>query len=118
KHCNTLQTSGDTQLAKAKTQRDSVGAVSVKYVWKPSTQQSPTPPVLFSEKRYVLENSATLSAPVVKRPALISFTTISKICWLKNWSSRKTTVRPSTALLVKYVCTLVVKPFTFVVVKR
>src|SRR6266571_3789957 len=46
----------------------------------------------FSEKRYVLGKSATLSAPVVKRPALISFTTILKICWLKNWSSRKTVV--------------------------
>src|SRR5579859_891528 len=85
-----LKTPGEIQLAKAKTQRDSVGAASVKNVWKPSTQQSPTPPALFSEKRNVLGKSATLSAPVVNRPALISFTTTLKICSSKNWSSRKT----------------------------
>src|SRR6476646_9644442 len=47
---NPLKTPGETQLANANSQRDSFGAApSVKKVWKPKTQQSPTPPELLVE---------------------------------------------------------------------
>src|SRR6476646_1904946 len=99
---NPLKTPGEIQLANANTQRDSFGAPeSVKNVWKPKTQQLPTPPSALREKMKVLGNSAMFNALVEKRPALISFATILKICWLTNWSRRKTVVWPSLAFWLK-----------------
>src|SRR5438270_1549900 len=88
-----VKTPGEIQLAKANIHRDSFGTPeSVRNVWNPRVQQLPMPPSALREKRKALGKSAMFSAPVVKRPALISFATILQISWLKNWSRIKTAV--------------------------